>query len=221
LDSLRNADPAGSCADRGTGVKNVLLDRDGTIIQERHYLRDPDQVELIPGAGQALKELVNLGCRLFLVTNQSGIARGLLTMGDYRAVQDRLAHLLAGFKVHFTREMICPHHPEEACTCRKPAPGMWTALQSEHRLDPAECVIIGDKVSDLCFGANAGLGASILVLTGHGRAAAQSLGLDTSFRGRYQRPPRPGEAGPTILARDLAAAAAWIARVNGAESAPG
>jgi len=217
VESSRHAGPAGSCPAPGLGFKNVLLDRDGTIIQDRHYLRDPDQVELIPGAGQALKELMAQGCRLFLLTNQSGIARGLLSVRDFKAVQERLGHLLAGFKVHFTREMMCPHHPEEACACRKPAPGMWTALQAEHRLDPAESVIIGDKVSDLCLAAQAGLGASILVLTGHGRAEAQSLGLDTTFKGRYQRPPRPGEAGPTVLARDLAAAAAWITRVNGSD----
>jgi D-glycero-D-manno-heptose 1,7-bisphosphate phosphatase len=199
----------------------VLLDRDGTIIQERHYLKDPDQVELIPGAGQALNELMAQGCRLFLVTNQSGIGRGLLTMRDYRAVQERLAHLLADFNVHFTREMMCPHHPAEACACRKPALGMWSALQADHRLDPAKSVIIGDKISDLCLGTNSGLGASILVLTGHGLEVAQSLGLDTSFRGRYQRPPHSGEIGPTILARDLAAAAAWVSRMNGQDHSPG
>lgn len=195
-------------------IRNILLDRDGTIIQDRHYLKDPDQVELIPGAALALKRLTDQGCRLFVVTNQSGIARGLLTVDDHKAIQRRLHEILAGYQVELTRDIMCPHLPASGCSCRKPSPGMWTALHDEYGLDPRESVIIGDKTSDILFGFNSGLKASILVLTGHGQAEAQSLGLDTSFKGLYQLLPSPGGVRPHVLARDLAAAEAWISSMN-------
>ena len=195
-------------------IRNILLDRDGTIIQDRHYLKDPDQVELIPSAALALKRLMDQGCRLFVVTNQSGIARGLLTLDDHRAVQQRLQEILAGYGVELTADLMCPHLPGNGCSCRKPSPGMCTALQDEYGLDPRQSVAIGDKISDVLFGSSSGLKASILVLTGHGQAEAQSLGLDTSFKGLYQLPPSPGGARPHVLARDLAAAEAWISSMN-------
>jgi D-glycero-D-manno-heptose 1,7-bisphosphate phosphatase len=198
----------------GLRIRNILLDRDGTIIQDRHYLKDPEQVELIPGSAQALMRLSNQGCRLFVVTNQSGIGRGLLTWNDARAVQQRLEQLLAGYGVRLTRNLMCPHLPADKCSCRKPAPGMWKTLQAEYGLDPGQSIVIGDKVSDMLFGSNSGLKASILVLTGHGQAEASSLGLDTDFKSQYQVRPSPGASLPLVLARDVSAAQAWIARMN-------
>ena len=195
-------------------LKNIILDRDGTIIQDCHYLKDPDQVELIPGAARALKRLQDQGCSLFVATNQSGIGRGLLSVNDSTAVRQRLHELLAEHEVRITHEVMCPHHPATGCGCRKPAPGMWTSLQADYGLEAQHSAVIGDKVSDIMFGVRAGLSASILVLTGHGLDEARGLGLDTGFKSLYQLQPSPGADRPSVLARDISAAAAWISEVN-------
>lgn len=157
--------------------RNILLDRDGTVIEDRHYLSDPAGVTLFPGAGQALAALAAAGCRLFLVTNQSGIGRGYFTLADLDACQQRLADLLAPFGVAFTDVVYCPHGPEADCHCRKPRTGMWETLRQRHGLDPAETVIIGDKRDDIGVATGASLGAGILVLTGKGADHASKMGV--------------------------------------------
>src|SRR5690606_8900051 len=99
----------------------VFLDRDGTIIEEAHYLADPDKVVLVPGAVEALRSLRASGWLLVVVTNQSGIARGLYSEQDFRAVQHRLETLLEAGGVSLDRVLFCPHHPDfdGACECRK------------------------------------------------------------------------------------------------------
>lgn len=157
--------------------RNILLDRDGTVIEDRHYLSDPAGVTLFPGAGQALAALAAAGCRLFLVTNQSGIGRGYFTLADLDACQQHLADLLAPFGVAFTDVVYCPHGPEADCHCRKPRTGMWETLRQRHGLDPAETVIIGDKRDDIGVATGASLGAGILVLTGKGADHASKMGV--------------------------------------------
>lgn len=188
---------------------NVLLDRDGTVIKEKHYLRDPDKVELVPGAGDALAGLAARGARLFLVTNQSGIGRGYYNLEDFQAVQERMAALLAPYGVIFTDVSFCPHAPNEECRCRKPSPGQWETLAAKHGLDPAQTVMAGDNWSDIAFGLGLGLPLGILTLTGHGREASGRLGLP-ELTGDWMEisPRRPDQ--PHILARDLPAAAAAI-----------
>src|ERR1700730_14469068 len=110
----------------------VLLDRDGTLIKEKNYLRDPGQLELIQGAGAALKRLQNEGWGLCLVTNQSGIARGFFGLEQVRRVHQRLADKLAVFDVELDGIYICQHRPEDACHCRKPSPGMIEQAISVH-----------------------------------------------------------------------------------------
>ncbi len=190
-------------------LKNVFLDRDGTVIVEKHYLCDPDQVELVPGAGEALAALAARGLGLFLATNQSGVGRGYYGLEDFHAVQARLSSLLAPFGVAFTGVSFCPHAPDEHCSCRKPAPGQFETQAALHGLDPAETVMVGDNVSDIGFGLNLGFAAAILVLTGHGREAAAKFGLpapDAPWRRVADR--RPDQ--PHVLARDLPAAVAHI-----------
>ncbi|WP_243364718.1 D-glycero-alpha-D-manno-heptose-1,7-bisphosphate 7-phosphatase [Fundidesulfovibrio terrae] len=194
-------------------IVNALVDRDGTIIVEKHYLHDPAQVELVPGAGEALGRLKRAGVRLFVVTNQSGIGRGYYSEQDFRAVQARLEELLAPYGVAFDGVAFCPHAPDERCACRKPEPGMWEELRSRHGLAPDETVMIGDNASDVAFGLASGMAQSVLVLTGHGRRFAEKLGLTPIGHGwRRVTAPAPGQ--PTLLAHDLAAAADFILQEN-------
>ena len=154
----------------------LFLDRDGTIIEDRHYLADPDGVELLPGAGAALGRLCAAGCRLFVVTNQSGIGRGYFGENEFLACQHRLDELLRPFGAAIADFRYCPHTPSEHCKCRKPGTDMWESLRAAHGLNTAQCVMVGDKTEDLLFGVNAGFAASCLVLTGKGEDKARELG---------------------------------------------
>lgn len=188
---------------------NILLDRDGTVIEERHYLSDPGQVQLTPGAGQALAALTRAGCRLFLATNQSGLGRGYFSHDQCKAVQDRLDDLLRPFGAAFTAVAMCPHAPEAQCPCRKPLPGLWDGLRRDFALLPEHTVMIGDKSADIEFAQAAGLVASILVLTGHGRETARDMELPELHADWLELPTKSPNR-PQVLARDLAAASRWI-----------
>jgi D-glycero-D-manno-heptose 1,7-bisphosphate phosphatase len=151
----------------------AFLDRDGTVIVERQFLSRPEDVELIPGAARALKRLAEAGFALVLVTNQSGIARGLFGEEEYRAVQARLADLLRDAGVRLDGEYHCPHHPDFTgpCNCRKPAPGLFLQAARDLGLDLAGSVYIGDRLRDVLPGLALG-GRAFLVRTGYGREEA-------------------------------------------------
>lgn len=202
-------------------LRNILCDRDGTIIHDKHYLCDPDGVELLPGAGQGLAGLYRSGCKVFVVTNQSGIGRGIYGLDEYRACARRLNQLLAEAGVKVSDTAFCPHAPDqgEDCVCRKPAVGLWKQLRVKHGLDEAQSVMIGDKSADIMFGKNAGLARTVLVLTGKGLATAAALGLPTDHpdlvaRGWHEPPPGPDI--PDCVALDLEWAADYVLRKNGA-----
>lgn len=194
-------------------IANLILDRDGTIIADKHYLADPAGVELLPGAGQALASLCRAGVRLFVATNQSGIGRGYFGEADYRAVQSRMEELLERDGARLHAAAFCPHAPQENCACRKPAPGMWEHLVAAHGLDPAATAMAGDKAADVAFGRRAGLALAILVLTGKGREHAQRLGLPLP-EGDTLLLEFPGPDLPHAVCADLAAAARLIAGLN-------
>ena len=153
----------------GTGRPAVFLDRDGTIIVEKTYLADPEGLVLVPHATEALKELREAGYALVIVTNQSGIARGLYTESDYRAVARRLDELLhaAGAPVDATQ--YCPHHPDfgEPCRCRKPNTGMYRDAAEALGLSLEASYYVGDKVADVRPALELG-GTGVLVRTGYG-----------------------------------------------------
>lgn len=151
----------------------AFLDRDGTIMTEHEYLADPARVELVPGAAAALRRLRERGFALIVVTNQSGIARGLYSPGDFEAVQARLEEVLAQESVYFDGVYYCPHHPEFTgpCECRKPGLGMYRQAATEHGLDLSRSVFIGDRVKDV-LPANELGGVGVLVLTGYGSQEA-------------------------------------------------
>ncbi len=157
----------------------ILLDRDGTLIEDRHYLSDPEGVALLPGVGEGLARLSHAGCNLFLVSNQSGIGRGYFSEDAVLACQQRLEILLRPYDVTFEDAVWCPHAPGEGCRCRKPLPGLWEQLRDRHGLDPRHCLMIGDKMDDLLFAANANLAAGLLVLTGKGTTRAQKIDITT------------------------------------------
>jgi D-glycero-D-manno-heptose 1,7-bisphosphate phosphatase len=184
-----------------TPIDTILLDRDGTLIAERHYLRDPDLVALIPSVAKPMRRLAELGCRFFLASNQSGIGRGLLTEEDYLAVHARLEDLLRAEGITLTGAARCPHAPEADCDCRKPRAGLWRQLVATFGLRPENTVMIGDKRADIRFGQAIGCAETVLVLTGHGHDEAARLGL--ALPDAPVQPCPPGPDRPTWVARDL------------------
>lgn len=145
----------------------VLIDRDGTINVEKHYLSDPEQLELIPGVAAAMGRLQRAGLGLAVITNQSGIARGYFDLNRLEAIHNRLRALLAAEGVTVDGIYICPHGPDDDCTCRKPLPGMAEQAMAEHGFDPSRAVVIGDKEVDVELGLAIGA-ETFLVRTGHG-----------------------------------------------------
>ncbi len=147
----------------------VFVDRDGTLIKEREYLADPVGVEMLPGVMDAVRALKDRGFAVVVVTNQSGIARGLYTLEDYEAVAARVDEVLQEHGATVDGTYFCPHHPEVTgvCDCRKPGTGMYRAAAEELDLDLARSYYVGDKVTDVLPGIALG-GVPILVRTGYG-----------------------------------------------------
>lgn len=169
-----DADPASRRDDAGRPA--VFLDRDGTLLRERAYVDDPDDVALVPGSPAALKDLRRAGYALVVVTNQSGIARGLYTEADYREVARRVEAELAAAGVGVDATRYCPHHPEFSgpCDCRKPATGMHRSAARELDLALGRSWFVGDKVKDVLPARELG-GSGILVRTGFGSREEESL----------------------------------------------
>ncbi|KAF0846864.1 D-glycero-alpha-D-manno-heptose-1,7-bisphosphate 7-phosphatase [Nocardia caishijiensis] len=138
----------------------VLFDRDATLIDDVPYLGDPTLVRPVPGAVDALTRLRAENIPLGVVSNQSGIARGLITYNQVRAVNTAVEQLLGSFDTW----QICPHGPDDSCACRKPAPGMILRATAELGVAAADCVLIGDIGADIAAAQAAGC-AAILVPT--------------------------------------------------------
>jgi D-glycero-D-manno-heptose 1,7-bisphosphate phosphatase len=143
----------------------IFLDRDGTLMRDVDYCGDPGQVEVFPGATDALRQLKRSGYKLIIITNQSGIARGYFKESDYRAVELEFLRQLGADLIDDT--YYCADLPETNSPRRKPAPGMIFEAQHDHHLDLARSFFIGDKASDIECGRNAGV-RTILVQTGYG-----------------------------------------------------
>jgi D-glycero-D-manno-heptose 1,7-bisphosphate phosphatase len=143
----------------------VFLDRDGTIMRDVDYCGDPAQIEIFPGAADALRRLKGNGYKLVIVTNQSGIARGYFDEDDYRAVESEFLRQLGENLIDAT--YYCTDLPRANSSRRKPAPGMILEAQRDLQLDLARSYLVGDKASDISCGQNAGV-RTILVQTGYG-----------------------------------------------------
>ncbi|MDC8448539.1 MAG: lipopolysaccharide heptosyltransferase II [Nitrospira sp.] len=143
----------------------IFLDRDGTLNPDPGYIKSPDQFELFPGVSKVLARLKRAGARLVVVTNQSGIARGLLSRDDLDAVHLKLKHLLGGAGVSLDGIYFCPHHPDDGCDCRKPNRGMIDQAVRELGVNLDRSYLIGDHIRDIELAK--GIGArSVLVTTG-------------------------------------------------------
>ena len=154
----------------------VFLDRDGTVVTDPHYLADPDRLALIPGVGDAIRRLNAAGLTVVVVTNQSGIARGLYGEDDYRAVAARLDEVLESAGARVDATYYCPHHPDQHghCDCRKPGTGLYVRAAAALGVDPAASYYVGDKLTDVIPAVSLA-GQGILVRTGHGAAAEANL----------------------------------------------
>lgn len=175
----------------------VFLDRDGTLIVEKHYLHRPEDVEVFPGAGAALKRLADAGFKLVVVTNQSGIGRGYFTLADAERVNDQVGREFARAGAHFEKTYIAPEAPAQPSRGRKPSPQFLFDARDEFHLNLAECFMVGDKLIDLECGWNAGVRKSILVRTGYGAATERQSPLAIK---------------PAVVVDGLPAMADWILR---------
>ena len=147
-----------------------FLDRDGVVNVEVNYLHEPEKVQLIPGIVEALRSLHAYGYLAIVVTNQAGVAKGMYDESAIRAVHKRIQELLAVDGEKIDDFFYCPHHPDKTgpCRCRKPGTGMIDAAKEKYNIDIAESFLIGDRLSDLEAGRNAGCKTVYLVRTGYG-----------------------------------------------------
>ncbi|MGA9520165.1 MAG: HAD-IIIA family hydrolase [Myxococcaceae bacterium] len=181
----------------------VFLDRDGVLVEDVGYLSSPDDLMVIDGVPDALRRMCERGFRLVVVSNQAGIARGLLTENELAGIHARLAMLLEREGVRVDAWLYCPHHPDEgaapwrcACTCRKPAPGLLMRARELFELELSTSYLIGDRRSDVAAGRAAGC-IPVLVRTGRGESEAE-------------RWPASADEVPDTIVDTLGEAAAWI-----------
>jgi D-glycero-D-manno-heptose 1,7-bisphosphate phosphatase len=177
----------------------VFLDRDGTLIEEKDYLRRPEEVVVFPGVGPALKRLQDAGFKLFIVTNQSGVGRGYFPIEDVHHVHEYLLREFARDGVRIEKIYIAPEAPDQPSRGRKPSPQFLFDARDEFGIDLSQSYMIGDKLIDLECGWNAGVKQSILVRTGYGAEVERKGGLKTA-----------------PIVNDLPAVANWI--LNSRES---
>ncbi len=193
-----------------TGAKTpaLFIDRDGTLVEARHYPSRPEDLVLYPGIGPGLRLLQGAGWKLVVITNQSGIARGLFTEDDLGRMHDHLRAELAAQGVTIDAIFHCPHHPEGtvadlaiSCGCRKPRPGMLLAAANQLGIDLAASWMLGDILDDIEAGTRAGC-----------RTVLVDIGTES--------PPTFPNRRPTAVARDTAHALAIVAAAAGLGPAP-
>jgi histidinol-phosphate phosphatase family protein len=173
----------------------VFLDRDGTLNRDVGYLNDPDRLELLPGVEAAIRSFNRAALRVVVVTNQSGLARGLVTEAQLDAIHRRLRERLARAGAVVDAIYHCPHHPDARCACRKPGAALVEQARARWAIDLARSYVVGDKLVDMQLARRVGA-TGVLVRSGHGE---QTL---------VEWP--AGEPPPDHLAADLADAAHWI-----------
>lgn len=163
----------------------VFFDRDGTLMEDAHYIKSPDQVKLLPGAAEAVKRINDAGILAIVVTNQSGIARGIFTVADYEAVRAQFETLLRAEGAHIDASYYCPHHPDHSgpCDCRKPGTKMFEDAMRDFKLNPSNVAYVGDRWRDIAASGKLG-GRGILIsspmTTAHDREQAKSDGLESA-----------------------------------------
>lgn len=154
-------------------MKTAILDRDGVInYDSKAFVKHPDEWIALPGSLEAIARLNHAGWRVVIATNQSGIARGLFDMDTLNAMHLKLRHELAAVGGHVGAIFICPHAPNDNCSCRKPSPGMFLGILQRYDLEPTQCYTVGDSLRDLQAAHKAGC-QTALVLTGNGQSTQQ------------------------------------------------
>ena len=184
-------------------TKTVFLDRDGTINKEVKYLNHPDQIKLIPGSAEGIKLLNENGFTVVVITNQSGVARGIIEEEKLPLIKDRLYSLLEERGAKIDGYYYCPHYPDGKiekyalkCDCRKPESGMLREAAEDLDIELKGSYVVGDKACDLKLGKNVGA-VSIMVKTGYGESEAENC-----------------EPSPDHTAKNLFDAAQWIIKNN-------
>ena len=152
---------------------DVILDRDGTLIEEVPYLSRPQGVCPTAGAFTGLRRLASAGCRLFVASNQSGVARGFFGTSELALIDHKMDEVFAGCGITFAGKRYCLHAPEDGCPCRKPRPGLLLQLAQAYRIDLERAWMVGDKLSDIAAGRAVGC-RTILVRTGCGAEAERA-----------------------------------------------
>ena len=178
----------------------VFLDRDGTINRDVGYLSTPKKLALFRGTSEAISLLSRAGYKVIVVSNQSGVGRGFISKETVKCINLRLEKMLAERGARIDAFYICPHHPDDGCSCRKPRTGLIKKAARDFGLDLSRSYIIGDKLTDIEMGRRARLKESILVLTGMGRKE-----LRRAKEGNFKLGP---------VSKDLLAAARSIYRNN-------
>jgi D-glycero-D-manno-heptose 1,7-bisphosphate phosphatase len=161
--------------------KAVFMDRDGTIVEDVGYMNSPAQIKFIPGSIEAIKLLNEAGYKVVVITNQAGVARGLVTEDMLQTIDKTLHKWILNGGAHLDGLYYCPHHPEhgvypykQVCECRKPHPGLIKRAQRDLNIDLANSYMIGDKATDVEAGKRAGTKA-VFVKSGHGNEEKDKL----------------------------------------------
>lgn len=178
-------------------ITTVFLDRDGVInVDSPDYIKNWAEFHFIPKSLAAIARLTRAGMAVIVITNQSAVNRGMISPEALETMHRCMCRAVADSGGRITDIFFCPHRPDENCDCRKPKPGMILAARDRYGLDLASAVMVGDSEKDVLVGRAAGCGATVLVKTGNGETAMQSLA--------------PKGTLPDHVADDLAAAANWI-----------
>ena len=164
MENNKKVNSFNSCS--GSGRPAVFLDRDGTLIQDHGFLHDPAQVEFFPETVPALRHLLPY-FDLFIVTNQSGVGKGLITLTDVERINTHVTRYLNGHAIPLKETYVCPHDRSENCDCIKPKPYFLKKAAADYDIDLQRSWTVGDHPHDVEFGRNAGA-SGIYVLSGHG-----------------------------------------------------
>jgi D-glycero-D-manno-heptose 1,7-bisphosphate phosphatase len=174
----------------------VFVDRDGVICENRSdYVKTWSEFVFVPGSVEALASLSNVGARLFVVTNQAVVGRGLISRRQLDVMHEKMLDVLSGAGAKIEGILVCAHHPDDRCDCRKPKPGLLLDAALRFKIDLEGSFMIGDAASDIEAGARAGTG-TVLVLTGRGKES-----IEVRSFGKHK---------PDFIADDLVDAAIWV-----------
>ena len=177
--------------------KVVFLDRDGVInVDSVHYIKSRSEFEFIPGSIEAISLLTLKGFTSFVITNQSAIARKLISFEELQKIHKMMTTRIAADGGKLTDIFFCPHMPEDGCSCRKPKPGLIIQAQVKYDIDLADAVMIGDSAKDIECAYNAGCGRAVLVKTG------KESGVEQLLNARQIK--------PSHVAADLLEASKWL-----------